>query len=444
VPTLTLAANWPFDVRRVPLFYGWIIWVLTTVGLWLTVPGQTMGMAVFTDFLIVELNLSRTQLSTAYLIGTVASSLCLARAGRLYDRHGARTMMVLASFALGCCVVCITAIGPIARWMSGAIGGEMYIFTFVLIALGYFGVRLTGQGILAGANRNVLLVWFERRRGLVSGARGVFMSLGFALAPLILAALIDAVAWRAALWIMAATTGLGFACLALILARDTPESCGLNPDGDVNTLTPRAEGETAVAPLQATLTQARRSSAFWIYSLALATYSLTGTAVTFHVVDIFEAAGRGRTEAFGYFLPLAAVAVSVNLCASWYSDRSSLKPLLLTMLLGFIIGCMGLTQLHFAWGFWVMVTGFGIGSGLWAVLSSLAYVRFFGRRHLGEISGSAVSLSVLGSAIGPALFSAAKDLTGTYHAVTWLCAGAFLILLAVAAQMVAHDPVPKS
>ena len=59
-----------------------------------------MGMAVFTDPLIEALGLSRTQLSMAYLIGTIGSSLMLTRAGRWYDRLGGRVMTALASVAL--------------------------------------------------------------------------------------------------------------------------------------------------------------------------------------------------------------------------------------------------------------------------------------------------------------------------------------------------------
>ncbi|MBT6278387.1 MAG: MFS transporter [Chromatiales bacterium] len=438
---LTLPSAWPFDVRRLPFFYGWAIWLVSTVGLWMTVPGQTMGMAVFTDSLIIELGLSRTQLSTAYMLGTVGSSLYLTQAGRLFDRYGARTMLVCASVALGVCVVYITLIGPLARLVAGWTPFALAYFTFPLIVVGYFGVRLTGQGVLAGANRNVLLVWFERRRGLVSGARGVFMSLGFSLAPLMLAALIDGFGWRGALWVLAAATGIGFALVALVFARDTPESCGLLPDGDVPVASRQMSAAPSTAALNATLAEAKRSTPFWIYSLSLATYSLTGTAVTFHIVDIFEAVGRGRAEAFGYFLPLATMAVMVNLLASWGSDRCRLKPLLLTMLLGFLLGSFGLTVLDSAWGYWVVVTGYGIGSGLWAVLSNLTYVRFFGRLHLGEISGLAVSMSVVGSAIGPALFSVGKDLTGAYTAPAWFCFCIFVVLLFAAMRVEEPDKV---
>ncbi len=56
-----------------------------------------MGMAVFTDHLIDAPDLTRTQLSMAYLLGTVCSSLFLPRAGRWYDRVGGRVMVASAS-----------------------------------------------------------------------------------------------------------------------------------------------------------------------------------------------------------------------------------------------------------------------------------------------------------------------------------------------------------
>ena len=48
-------------------------------------------------------------------------------------------------------------------------------------------------------------------------------------------------------------------------------------------------------------------------TLSLGIHSLLGTAVTFHIVSIFAAAGRSQTEAFAYFLPSAVFATVTNL-----------------------------------------------------------------------------------------------------------------------------------
>jgi len=375
-----------------------------------------MGMAVFTDHFIEVLGLSRTQLSIAYLLGTIGSAVFLTRAGRFYDQAGARTTMAAASLVLGLCLVFIAYIDLLSQKLLAIIDLPMAFITFPFILLGYFGVRFAGQGVLTSASRNLLLLWFEKRRGLVSGGRSVFVTFGFSMAPLLLAFLISTSGWRVALFVLALVVGLGFSLVALLLVRDNPESCGLLADGkklhDVK--------ETHAPIPDKTIEQARRSPIFWLYALVLAMYSLFGTAMVFHIVSIFTAAGRSATAAFAYFLPHAIVSVAVNLLGSWAADHWPLKRLLIIQLAGFLFGAWGLLNLHHDWGYRVLIIGLGVCSGLWGVLSNLAFIRFFGRLYLGEISGLNMTLTVLGSAIGPALFSLGKDFFGSYDIAIWL------------------------
>ncbi len=434
-----LAASWPFAVDRLPFFYGWVIWSVSTVGILMSIPGQTMGMAVFTDHFIEVLGLSRTQLSIAYLLGTLGSSIFLTRAGRFYDQAGARTTIAAASIVLGLCLVFIGCIDILAQRLVLLAGLPAVALTFPLILLGYFGVRLAGQGVLTSASRNLLLVWFERRRGLVSGARAVFVTLGFSLAPLLLATLIKAFDWRVALFVLAVIVGPVFGLIALVLVRDDPESCGLLADGQRIDATK----ETPARIPDKTIKQARRSPVFWLYALVLAMYSLFATAMVFHIVSLFAAAGRGAAAAFAYFLPHAMVSVAVNLLASWAADHWPLKSLLIVQLIGFILGACGLLALAHDWGYWLLIVGLGSCSGLWGVLSNLAFIRFFGRLYLGEISGLNMSLTVLGSAIGPALFSVGNDLFGSYDAAIWLNV-ILLAALLLAAMMIKQEEPGRS
>ena len=192
-----------------------------------------------------------------------------------------------------------------------------------------------------------------------------------------------------------------------------------------------------------TLAQARRSPSFWIYSAGLSIHALFGTAVTFHIVSIFADAGRDRIEAFAYFLPQAMVATSVNLVASWLVDRHRLKPFLVIMLSGFLIGAIGLINLDTRWGYLMLISGFGLGGGLWGVISNIAFIRLFGTLHLGEISGLNTALTVLASAIGPFLFSVGYDLSGSYQAPELLCATALACLLIAAIAIRQPDDVAQ-
>ena len=414
-----VSSKWPFDVRRMPFYYGWAIWLLSTAGILVSIPGQTMGMAVFTDHFIDAFGLSRTELSLAYLVGTVGSSLFLTRAGRWYDWLGGRLMVALSSAFLGLMIVYIAVADSIAARFGGGV-----LLSFTAITVGYFGVRFLGQGVLTSASRNVLLVWFDKRRGLVSSARGTFVSFGFAIAPLVLAWMIANGGWREALWELALICFF-FAAIALLLLRDNPASCGVLIDGHSDDNPP----PKTVLRASATLAEARRTPVFWLATLGLSMHSLFGTAVTFHIVSIFAEAGRSQTEAFAYFLPVAVVSTISNLFCGWLADTCSLKPFMVTMLASFLIGAVGLLNLTQDWGYVLLAAGFGIGGGLWSVTSNLAFIRNFGPLHLGEITGLCTSIMVFASAIGPALFSLGLDLYGSYAAAQWLCIALIVGLL---------------
>lgn len=435
----SLPANWPFRVDSLSFFYGWMIWLVSTLGIICSIPGQTMGLAVFTEYFIDAFALSRTQLSTAYLLGTLASAALLTRAGRFYDRAGARITMVAASTLLGICLVYIALIDRFTAFFISLVPVPIAWISFPLILLGYFGVRFSGQGVLTSASRNVLLLWFDRRRGLVSGARAVFVNLGFSLAPPAIAFLIVFFGWRIALLVLALCVGLGFSLLALLLIRNSPGDCGLAADGEKPGDAP--EKTTTVA--DASAAEARRSPVFWIYAAALALYSLFGTAMVFHIVSIFEFAGRDASQAYHYFFPSAVVSVCTNLLGSWLSDYWPLKRLLLIKLGSFILGAWGLLHLQHDWGYYLFIAGFGTTSGCWGVLSNLAFIRFFGSLHLGEISGLSSTLTVVGSAIGPVMFSVGNDLGGGYQSAIWLNLFVVALLLLVSIVVPQVEPVSR-
>ena len=415
-----ISVNWPFSPKKFPFFYGWVIWGFSTLGILFSIPGQTMGLAVFTNSFMEVLGLSRTELSLAYLIGTIGSSLFLARAGRWYDLFGGRIMITLSSIVLSLMILYISFVDILSIYLGGSV-----LVSFILIMIGYFGVRFFGQGVLTSCSRNVLLLWFTKKRGLVGGIRNVFVSLGFSLAPLFLAGQISIYDWRESLWILAAIGGIGFSFMAFLFIRDNPESCDLKPDG----ISSESIEEIPKEVKSVSLREVKLNPIFWIYSLSLSMHALFGTALVFHIISIFEEAGKSQAEAFSYFIPAAIFSTISNLLASWIADKITLKPILILMLLSFCLGSIGFINLEKDWGFWLLAFGFGVGGGLWGVLSNLTFIRFFGPKHLGEISGFSSSLTVFASAIGPAAFSVGFDFFGNYAFPAQICLIFLIILL---------------
>jgi len=85
---------------KIPFFYGYIILVIGTLGIFCSIPGQTIGVSVFTDPVKDALGLSRNQFSNAYMIGTIVSSLVIGRAGIWFDKYGARYVAFFAILTL--------------------------------------------------------------------------------------------------------------------------------------------------------------------------------------------------------------------------------------------------------------------------------------------------------------------------------------------------------
>jgi sugar phosphate permease len=427
--------RFPLDPARLPFFYGWIVLGVGTVGMLMSAPGQTVGVSVFTDYLIEALDLSRSALSLAYFVGTVSSALLLSVAGRVYDRYGARAVGVASAAALSLVLVGLTLTPAVASKTTDVLPGELVAaVSFAVIAVGFFLLRFFGQGILALTSRNMVMEWFEKRRGLVNAILGVSISFGFSVTPRVLEYLIQGHGWQGA-WRVLALVLAGFAVLVFLLYRDTPETHGLLPDGGVEPKKRRVHPETT-AVRSFTLPEARRTYTFWVFALTLFLAGLLLTAYTFHIVSIFSDAGMSRERAVTIFIPAAIVAVAVEFAASWASDFVKLKYLGMVQLAGIVLLGIALSVLREGVPVLLAILGHGVMQGLMGLTSNVTWPRFFGREHLGAVSGFAMALTVAGTAIGPYVFSFSRDLSGSYAAAGAGCAlvGFVLFLAATRAE----------
>jgi len=282
----------------------------------------------------------------------------------------------------------------------------------------------------------MVMKWFDKRRGMANAVLGIFTAFGVSLAPQIFSQIIDSLEWRGAWVALALAVGVVFAIFVLLVFRDNPASCGLRPDGRLSARQQRKR-PPSLPDHDFTLKEARSTLAFWAFTLALALSSLYVTGLTFHVVSIFEAGGMDESRALGIFLPTSFIAMSIQFGFSYLSDFVKLKYLLMLFVAGMLISATGLLTLGDAGpGYLLLIGGNGIVWGLYAVLIGVTWPRFFGLKHLGAISGFSLSWTVIGSALGPYLFSLSYKHFDGYGPVAWLCLGiaALLLLLSFRAE----------
>ncbi len=419
----------PFAPVKWPFFYGWVIIFAGIIGIIMSIPGQTIGVSVFTDHLMGALDISRVNISTAYMAGTILSGFCIPYAGRMYDKYGVRPVIIIAGFLMGVTLIYLSEIAVIASWISKVITiFDPLIVIFLLITAGFFSLRFFGQGVLTMVSRNMVMKWFEKRRGFANAILGVTISFGFSYSPQLLDMMINNYTWQGAWQVLGLISGIGFVFFAFVFFRDNPTMYGLIPDGK------KIETNTKIDPnlpllKDYDLKEAKATYSFWIFNLSLAMQSLYVTAFTFHVISIFNVNGYDQRAAITIFLPSSIVAVAFHFFGSWLSDYLKLKYFLLLQISGMLLSMVALLFLNQSDIFrWVLIIGNGIMNGMFGILSAVTWPRFFGIRHLGAISGYSMGWLVIGSALGPFMFSLSHRVTGQYDFAVLVC---ILICLAL-------------
>lgn len=375
----------------------------------MTSPGQTYSISIFIEHFIKDLGLSRSFVSTLYTIGTVMASFALPLVGRQIDRRGSRLVIVIIAILFG-----------LACLYMGVVRNA------IMLGIGFFALRMLGQGSLSLVSRTVINQWWVRRRGFAIGIVGMgYALLGRGGFPLLINALIPLYGWRVTYFILGLLLLLAMVPLGWLLVRDRPEVYGLQPDGRRTTVrTPdrdtKADGSWSEAHW--TLSEAMRVAVFWVVASGFAAMSMLSTGLTFHIVSIFTDGGLTPTIAASAFVPIAVTSAVVQLGSGVLVDRIAMRILLAAALFLHAIILLMAPHLHTI----EMAIGFGIimgaASGMQMTVGGVVWAMYFGRRHLGSIAGAMATMSVAASALGPMLFGIARDLVGSYTLVLTLSA----------------------
>ncbi len=390
--------NWL--IYKSPLYYGWVIMGVATLGLIMTSPGQSYVVSIFIEHFIRDLGISRSLVSTLYTGATLAGSFALPFVGKQIDNHGARKIVLLVCLAFGS-----------ACLFMGTVQNA------IMLGAGFLAIRFLGQGSLGLVSMNVINQWWIKRRGLVMGFSGLCVSLiGLGIFPTVVNHLIQDIGWRQTYMLLGLCLVFLMAPLGYMFFRNRPEQFGLLPDGMLVKEDDRHKSEE---PLEDnwTLAEARRTSAFWIVAGSASTISMLTTGLIFHLVGIFGDQGLDPNAAASVFIPLSITMAIVNLGGGMLVDRVSVRLLLIISLVCQALALFLALQLR-SYGL-IIFYGIVMGAttGFYRVIMSVVWANYFGRLHLGSIMGLAQTFAIAGSALGPMPFGIARDLLGNYEAV---------------------------
>ena len=389
--------------RPAKRFLGWRIAGLAVITAAMTGPGQTIGVSVSIDPLIAELGLSRSEVSAAYLIGTLAGAIALLPVGSWIDRVGTRRAMRWIGLAFG--------LGLVA--MAGVQG-------FVTLVIGFTLIRWLGQGALTLVSSLSISHWFERRRGRVFGFTSPSVSGLMSLTPLILGLAVAAYGIRTAWLLAAAAVWLVVIPIGHFGIVDRPSDVGQLPDGDKRPASTTSTSASA-ARIAFTRGQAITQPRFVLMSCVIATSAMVATGLNFHQISILTGAGLSATEAAAMFVPQITGMIAAGLTVGALADRLPARVLLAAAMLLLICALAMVGNLEPGWPVFVYTILLGAGGGAHFPLVPTLLPRWFGLAHIGGIQGVSMLVIVAASAVGPVAVALLAAGTGGYTAAAgWL------------------------
>ncbi|MBB5180289.1 sugar phosphate permease [Planomicrobium koreense] len=353
-----------------------------------------------------DLSLTKAQIGMLPAALFLGQSAIAIPAGFLVDRIGSKKLLFLLSLCLGVSFILMTLT-------------SLYAVVLFLVVLG--GV---GYGAMHPTSNKGIIHWFSEKRGTAMGIKQMGVTLGSALAALLLLPAATVWGWRPVLF---------GACLLLILTGILAYRFYSDPPEDDS----KVESAEAPARLLASILQMFKEKPLVLVSIAA--MGLSGSQLilnTYLVLFAYEYIGIGLVSA-GMLLVISEVSGSFGRIAwGMISDHVFQGKRIIVMAiiaaLSIVIS-LGISQLPPGTVFWVMVPitiafGFCISgfNGVWMnAATELVPVK-----QAGIASGFSLMLGSWGVILGPPLFGYIVDVTGSFT-FGWLFLAAVLAVVIV-------------
>jgi MFS family permease len=221
-------------------------------------------------------------------------------------------------------------------------------------------------------------------------------------------ALIAALGWRDALTVLGAVLLLAVVPLQAWSLRGP--ALGSSP-------------EKANAQDDATVREALRHPAFWLLCLAFMGVSFAASALWAHVMPLFAAKGFNAVQATAVLVWIGPLQVVGRLAFVGWGAGFSLRRMGAVVMACSTLAFGVLAMAHALPAMFVFAVLFGLANGVFTIVRGALVPLYFGRTHIGRISGAMAALGLVARAFAPWTAATALPLAGGYDGVIWgLCA----------------------
>ena len=371
------------------IFFGFIFTFASSVG-------QSFFIGLFNSDIRNELNISHGEFGTIYGIATLCSSITLIWVGKKIDDF----KLVYYSFF----VVILLAFSSL--FFS-------YVHGVLLLLIGIFLLRLSGQGLMAHTSTTAISRYFEKRRGKALSIIWLGMSVGEFLLPVLIVYLLSFIYWRD-LWIHISVSILLFLPLISFFTIK-----------DINIFSREEENVDKKNNFDFIKSWRRKEvlKDFKFYTMlpCILAPAFIITGIVINQSFIIESKAWGTYALAKAFMVYSLLTVITLFISGILVDKFTSRKLLIYLNLPMLLSLLTLLLFSHPYSAFIFMGLLGISNGLTNVLLSSLWAEIYGVNYLGSIKALTGSLMVFSTALATAVFGVLIDLGYSIENIAVLC-----------------------
>jgi MFS family permease len=353
--------------------------------------GQTFLLSLYVPSIEEFLGISNTEFGTIYAVATIGSALTLPWIGGYFDKMNTKRYALLVIGGLMTALIVLS-----------------FSYHVLLVIIGFYGLRLFGQGLMTHTSVSSMARYFGADRGKAIGAASLGHPAGEATLPLLITLLMGVIGWRGALQVSALTCALVVAPLALfLLSRSTTRIRAYRMQNHASREEPR----------KVAIKNILRDRKFWIITPVIFMIGFTNTAIFFFQLKLGEAKGWSPEWVAGSLSAFALAGALGMTGVGSLVDRFSARRLFPFYMLPYLLGLLALILFDHRLVYPVALILIGIGHGTGRTIKDAMLAEIYGSDIIGQIRSLFITVMVVSTALGPILFGILLDQNVSYSVI---------------------------
>lgn len=292
----------------------------------------------------------------------------------------------------------------------------------IVVLIGFWGLRLTGQGLMGHTAVSTMARAYLFDRGKAISLANIGHPVGEAIFPLLIATLIGTLGWRWPLRISALTLIIIVLPLVFVFLKNAKNEI-LYPNTDSN---PQEEkgGEFVNNPLRLMV-----SRNFWLLLPGIIFLGAINTAIFFFQIQFGESRGWSIQWMAGSIAAFALASAIGMLLSGPVVDKLTARRLFPFFLIPYLIGLVVLAYFKFPLIYPVALLFMGFSNGLGSTIINAIYAEIFGTASIGSVRSIFATVGVIATALGPISFGLLLDRAFTFNFILLLFAGLSVLVM---------------